>query len=98
MAKTASGTVKELRREVTNGVTSFSQQLYQEIVRTTPKDKGTARASWTPPGKPSTDNYNVVVTTNPLPYIEPLESGRSKQAPQGFIQPAIEKITRKANK
>lgn len=98
MAKTASGTMRELRREVAGSVTSLAQDIYQEIVRTTPKDKGTARASWTPPGKPTADNYNVVVTTNPLPYIEPLESGRSKQAPRGFIQPAIDKITRKANK
>lgn len=98
MATTASGTMRQLRREVAGSVTSLAQDIYQEIVRTTPKDKGTARASWTRPPKAGEDNYGIVVTTNPLPYIQPLESGRSKQAPQGFIQPAIEKITRKANK
>lgn len=90
--------MRELRREVAGSVTSLAQEIYQEIVRTTPKDKGTARANWTKPPKVGDDNYNVVVTTNPLPYIEPLERGHSKQAPRGFIQPAIDKITRKANK
>lgn len=95
MATTAGGTMRELRREVSRSVTSLSQELYQEITRTTPRRSGQAQRSWTRPPKVGDDNYNVVVTTNPLPYIEPLEGGSSKQAPRGFIQPAIDKITRK---
>jgi len=95
MANKASGTMRELRREVARSVTSLSEEIYQEIVRTTPRRSGAAARSWTRPPKVEDDNYNVVVTTNPLPYIEPLEGGSSKQAPRGFIQPAIDKITRK---
>jgi hypothetical protein len=95
MATTASGTMKELRKEVSKDITGLSMELYQEIVRTTPRRTGTASRSWTKPPKVAEDNYNVVVTTSPLPYIQPLEDGHSKQAPNGFIQPAIDKITRK---
>ncbi len=95
MATTASRTMKELRKEVSKELTGSAQELYQEIVRTTPRRTGTASRSWSKPPRVGEDNYNVVVTTSPLPYIQPLEDGRSKQAPNGFIQPAIDKITRK---
>lgn len=96
MATTASGTIKQLRKEVAKDLTGSATELYQEIVRTTPRRTGTASRSWSKPPKVGDDNYNVTVTTSSLPYIQPLEDGRSKQAPNGFIQPAIDKITRKS--
>ena len=95
MATTASGTMKELRKDVSKDLTGSAQELYQEIVRTTPRKTGTASRSWSKPPKVGDDNYNVTVTSSSLPYIQPLEDGHSKQAPTGFIQPAIDKITRK---
>lgn len=95
MASTPKGTIKELRKEVSKDLTGMANELYQEIVRTTPRRTGTASRSWTKPPQVGDDNYNVTVTTSSLPYIQPLEDGRSKQAPNGFIQPAIDKITRK---
>jgi hypothetical protein len=95
MATTPSGTIKELRKEVSHDLTGLASELYQEIVRTTPRRTGTASRSWTKPPQVNEANYNVTVTTSSLPYIQPLEDGHSKQAPNGFIQPAIDKITRK---
>lgn len=95
MAKTPQGTMKELRNEVSKDLTGLAQELHQEIVRTTPRRTGAASRSWSKPPKVNDANYNVTVTTSSLPYIQPLEDGHSKQAPNGFIQPAIDKITRK---
>jgi len=98
MARSVTAVLKELRKDVATDYSKMTQELYQEIVRTTPRRSGAASRAWTRPGPVRNDNYNTQVTTNSLPYVESLEEGHSRQAPHGFIQPAIDKITRKYNK
>lgn len=74
---------------------AFSRDLYLEIIKTTPKRTGAASRAWTHPEKVSEVDFEKVITTNSLPYVPRLEDGYSKQAPDGFIQPSIDKITRR---
>ena len=90
--------MKDLRKEVHQPLDRMARDIYLEIIKTTPKRTGQAQRAWTKPENVSPDDFNAVITTNRLPYIERLEDGWSKQAPDGFIQPSIDKITRRYNR
>lgn len=64
--------------------------LARELKRTNPVDTGKSRRAWTVQGH---KNGNVTVY-NKVNYVQYLEKGHSKQAPNGFIEQAISK-TRK---
>ena len=98
MAKTARGTLDELKGSISKDFNAYAQEVYAEIVKTTPVRSGQARRSWTKPQPTRKDNYNAVITSSSLPYMQPLDEGYSKQAPNGIIQPAIDKVTRRYNK
>ena len=95
MAKTVKGTLDELKGSISKDFNKFANALQAEIVRETPKRTGRAQRSWTKPERVVKDNYNVTITENRLEYIGPLDEGSSKQAPNGIVQPAIDKITRR---
>jgi hypothetical protein len=95
MANTPCGTIRELRREIAKSINTTAEEIYREIVRTTPKRSGAAARAWTPPKKIQDEAFDGIITTNALPYVPRLEEGWSKQAPNGFIQQSIDKITRK---
>jgi hypothetical protein len=88
----------DLRKEAHVPINRMFQALYLEIVKTTPRATGAASRAWTRPEIVSPDDFSAVITTNRLPYVERLEGGWSKQAPDGFIQPSIDKIVRRYNK
>lgn len=95
MAKTVKGTLDELKGSISKDYNRFADELQREIVRTTPKRTGRAMRSWTKPDRVADDNYNATITESRLEYIGPLDEGHSKQAPNGIVQPAIDKITRR---
>lgn len=95
MSKDAKNTVRALKSDMVHELNAFSRDLYLEIVKTTPKRTGAASRAWTKPEKVSEADFDKVITTNSLPYVPRLEEGYSKQAPDGFIEPSIEKITRR---
>lgn len=64
--------------------------LARELKRTNPVDTGKSRRAWTVQGHA---NGNVTVF-NKVHYVQYLEKGHSKQAPDGFIRQAMSK-TRK---
>jgi hypothetical protein len=88
----------DLRKEAHVPINRMFQALYLEIVKTTPRATGAASRAWTKPAPVSPDDFSTVITTNRLLYIERFEGGWSKQAPDGFIQPSIDKIVRRYNK
>lgn len=90
--------MKELNQQAVDPVNRMVQDIYLEIVKTTPRATGAASRAWTRPEKVSAGDFDAVITTNRLPYVPRLEEGYSKQAPDGFIQPSIEKITRRYNR
>ena len=77
-------TVGRIVREVTN-------DLANALRSRTPIDTGKARRGW----KVSNGRQKSTIN-NKVKYIQPLEDGHSKQAPQGFVNQSINKIKRNA--
>lgn len=98
MTTSIKGVIRDLRKEAQAPLNEMYRDIYLEIVKTTPKRSGAASRAWTRPEKVSPDDYNAVITTNRLPYVPRLEEGYSKQAPDGFIQPSVDKVTRRYNR
>ena len=98
MAQQPKLVIKDLKHETTVELNRFCRDLYLEIVKTTPKATGAASRAWTKPEKVSDEDLNAVISTNSLPYVPRLEEGYSKQAPDGFIQPSIDKVLTRYNK
>jgi len=98
MATQPKQVIKELRQDTAQELNRFSRDVYLEIIKTTPKRTGAAGRAWTKPEKVSEADLNAVISTNRLPYVPRLEAGSSKQAPDGFIEPSIDKILQRYNK
>jgi hypothetical protein len=83
----SSSLVGDLKKQLTQMVTDLGQTTLQEARGKTPVKTGYARSKWT---KTQTkDNFEVA---NRVPYIERLEAGASRQAPQGIIGPTLTAI------
>lgn len=79
-------TVRSLERELDSFIGRMTDDLLVNARSLTPIDKGRARRGWR---KEKTFRQTKVV--NRVPYINELENGRSKQAPNGILTPAIRK-------
>jgi hypothetical protein len=88
-----------LTRELRNTVDRLGNELFNEILKTTPVDTGTARNGWRLKKKPASFTIE-----NPVPYVPVLDKGRhstsrgmrgSKQAPKGIVGPSLNSIKRK---
>ena len=64
------------------------QRTFQKFVSVTPKRTGNARSS--------TRLVNEVIRAD-YAYAEPLDKGKSKQAPDGMTKPTVEWLRRQAN-
>ena len=95
MAKTPKLTVRDLREEFRVPLQKVADEIYRELVRTTPKRTGHASRGWTKPEQISRDDFNAVITTNSVPYVPYLNEGHSAQAPAGYIEDTIDKIVRR---
>ena len=98
MATQPKQVIKELLRDTAADLNRFNRDVYLEIIKTTPRRSGAASRAWTRPAQVSDTNLNAVISTNTLPYVPRLEEGWSQQAPNGFIQPSIDKILKRYNK
>lgn len=81
---------KNLRRKLKKGLRDMSSDLTQELRNETPVDTGYAKSRWR---KRNTKDGAVI--QNDADYIEYLEDGHSKQAPNGMFKPALNKIKHK---
>lgn len=97
MAKTPNGTMKELYSELNRELDRFFDALNTEAKALTPVKSGRAKRGWRRAGKPTLGQGATtdVVITNPVPYIAVLDKGSSRQAPQGMVEPALKKVTRR---
>ena len=64
----------------------LSNVVFEDIKRRSPVRSGLFKKSWTKRG--SGRKYSI---SNPQPYGPALEAGRSRQAPDGVVGPAIKK-------
>lgn len=77
-------TVAELENKIDRFLTAAAVELRSQLVPRTPIDKGRARAGWKE--RNSLKGYDI---ENRVPYIGALEKGRSKQAPNGFVDQSV---------
>lgn len=75
---------EELSKEIRQFQTYLAREFKNEVVPRTPIDKGRARRGWQ-----QRSSGNTEVIENQVPYIERLERGWSRQAPNGFVKQAI---------
>jgi len=70
-------------------ITKLVPDIQSEIARRTPIKTGQARRGW---------NTRKATIENKVPYIERLEGGYSRQAPNGFVRQGINAAINKIGK
>lgn len=83
-------TMGGLEREKDRIISQIAQDTLEVARRNTPIDEGRARAGWR--SESTMNDYRIV---NRVPYIDLLENGRSKQAPNGILGPTVREISRR---
>jgi hypothetical protein len=78
---------KDLEKVLNKKVKEIAQLTYDQARAHTPIRTGNARRNWT---KDVRDRDFTI--ENRVPYIERLEQGWSKQAPNGIIMPTIKSV------
>lgn len=91
--------MKSLNTEINTYLDTVFKDLKNELTKRTPIRSGNARRGWRQTGRYDINNTGVQeVLRNDVPYVGLLEEGRSKQAPQGMIGPAVDAVNRRNNK
>ena len=85
--------VADTALEVTKKITL---DVHAEVVRASPVDEGDFRRAWTV--ETPTSAFGDGRIENNMPYAQALAHGHSKQAPDGWIDNAIEAATRLGGK
>lgn len=97
MAKTSRQAMRDLLKEVNQDLGQFFDSLNNELAAGTPVASGRARRGWRVTGNPQIGSGAItrVVIQNPVPYIAVLDQGTSRQAPNGIVEPAVRRTTRR---
>jgi uracil phosphoribosyltransferase len=89
-------TIRQVNDELRSTVKRLADDLFTEVVKTTPVKTGAARGGWK-----KTVNDRDFELSNDVPYVPVLDRGRhmtsrgmrgSKQAPNGIIGPSLKTI------
>lgn len=81
---------KKLNKQHVDDIASkMGLDLLAGLISATPVDTGVARNGWQ-----MSKNGRSVIVENQVPYIGILNDGTSKQAPAGFIEDEIDRVTR----
>lgn len=88
----SSKTTKELMKEIARDYDKYQRRLFTNLVSSTPIDTGQAQRGWRSVFEMSklimTGGKKVVIRNN-IPYIERLDKGSSRQAPNGIVKPVL---------
>ncbi len=84
---------RSLEREKDSLVTKIAEDTKSVAVQKTPIDQGQARRGWR-----LESSFKMKKIVNRVPYIDLLEKGRSKQAPNGILGPTIREISKRRYK
>lgn len=85
-----SATQSTLSNQFRKFMEQVAQVVKEEAVNNTPIKSGYARSQWQK--NVGNDSFSV---ENRVPYIERLEKGSSKQAPNGISMPTIRNVQRR---
>ena len=84
----------QIAKAVSDTVRQVSRDLFAEVKRFTPVKSGRARKGW----KFKQKNKLHYRIANKVPYINRLDEGYSKQAPNGIVRPAVQEVARKTKR
>jgi len=82
--------MRQLEREKDAFIDRLSDGLLVNAKRFTPIDQGRARRGWR-----KEKRFRQTQVVNRVPYIDALEDGHSKQAPNGITGPAVRETLRR---
>lgn len=82
--------MRQLEREKDAFVDRLSDSLLGNAKKFTPIDQGRARRGWR-----KEKSFRQTSIVNRVPYIDALENGHSKQAPNGITKPAVRETLRR---
>lgn len=81
---------QRVRADHVDAINKIGLDLMGRVVRKNPRDTGRSAAAWTfTRAEPSNP---VAILSNNIEYIQALERGHSKQAPNGFVAVSIAEI------
>lgn len=83
-------TLRAVERKIQKTIRTIALDLYIGVKVKTPVDTGKAKRAWKL--KKTSQGYSV---SNNKPYIERLDEGYSKQAPNGMTKPILRQIQRR---
>lgn len=82
--------MRQLEREKDAFIDRLSNALLVNAKKFTPIDQGRARRGWR-----KEKAFRQTQVVNRVPYIDALENGHSKQAPNGITGPAVRETLRR---
>ena len=85
-----SRTMRGLEREKDLFIDRMADDLLVTARRLTPIDQGKARRGWR-----KEKSFRQTSVVNRVPYIDALENGHSKQAPNGITRPTLRETLRR---
>jgi hypothetical protein len=78
----------DFKGKILKGIERMEEDVHRDLQSGTPVDTGRARRGWTRTSEGS---------ENRVPYINALDDGHSKQAPNGIVKPALNKLRQRFN-
>ena len=89
MASTSREVIRDLELKIGVDANSFIRNLRDDVIEKTPKRTGRAKSGWKQVDTYKPDGKTRTVIVNTVPYIGVLDTGSSKQAPNGIVEPSI---------
>jgi hypothetical protein len=89
---------KDMVRSFERAVNRFIELLNREVTRLTPRRTGRAARGWRVTNQYKIGRRSPSLVENRVPYIGLLDLGYSKQAPNGIVDPAMRRLTRRTER
>lgn len=87
---------QQMEDRAVNAAQKMTLDIYADVVAGSPVDEGDFRQAWTVETPEKMGDEGVIENT--MPYAAALARGHSKQAPNGWIDNAVNNAVRKAGK
>ena len=88
---------KDMRRSLGRAINTLFDDINRDVAKATPVRTGRARSGWRYSPKYRL-GYVGSIIENRVEYIGLLDKGSSRQAPNGIVEPVINKLIRRKTK
>ena len=90
--------MKNLKEDIEEDLDSLTDYFLQQLKAHTPVQSGRAKRGWRKANSPDISKGKEALVVNRVPYIGELDAGKSRQAPNGIVAPAMKKALKKYTK